>query len=61
MVECNGVFSCFGGIYFLELFLAVAVALQLFSELTAKEATTFAATLFTIPVAVVHDGGKEEP
>ena len=45
----------------LELFFAFAVAVQLFSELTAKEAKACAATLFTIPAAIVHDGGKEEP
>ena len=45
---------------FFELFLAFGVALQLFSELTANEATACKVTLLTISLAIVRDGGKEE-
>ena len=50
-------FSCFGSIFFLELFLAFAVALQLFSELTAKEATAGAAAMVTIEAETVKEEG----
>ena len=50
-------FNGFGSIIFLELFLAFAVALQLFSVLTAKEATAGAATMVTIEAETVKEEG----
>ena len=50
-------FSCFGGIFFLDLFLAFAVALQLFSKLTAKEATTGMVAIVTIEEETVKEEG----
>ena len=57
MVKFNGVFSisCFVGIFFLELLLAFAVAFQLFSELTTKEATAGAAAMVTIEAETVKE------
>ena len=45
------------GISLLKLFLAFAVAFQLFSELTEKEATIGAASLFTIQAEAIKKEG----
>ena len=45
---------------FAELFLAFAVALQPFSELTEKAERAHVTTLFTIMAIVVHDRAREE-
>ena len=46
---------------FVKLFLAFAVTLQLFSELTEKVEEARMTTLFTIMAIVVQDGAKKEP
>ena len=50
-------FNLMCGISLLKLFFAFAVALQLFSERTEKEATVGAASLFTIQAEAIKKEG----